>query len=106
MLLMIYAMTNMHVISWGTREVQQTKSEKEIEEEKRAVEEAKKNKTSRLQSILSLGRSQHDERGFTISLGNIWRCICCPTNTKSTQDIQFQMMMQKMEKMEEQIISL
>ena len=35
MLLMIYALTNLHVISWGTREVVQTKTEKEEQEEKK-----------------------------------------------------------------------
>ncbi len=29
MLLMMYSMTNLHVVSWGTREVKQTKTEEE-----------------------------------------------------------------------------
>ena len=37
MLLMIYAILNLHVISWGTREVKKTPAELE-EEEKRKVE--------------------------------------------------------------------
>ncbi len=34
MLLMIYALTNLNVVSWGTREVKTTKTEKEEQEAK------------------------------------------------------------------------
>ena len=37
MLLMMYALTNLHVISWGTREVKQTKTEKQLEEERKVT---------------------------------------------------------------------
>ena len=46
MLLMIYALTNLHVVSWGTREVKSTKTEKE-------EQEAKGNLTLKLQKISS-----------------------------------------------------
>lgn len=48
LLLVIYAMVNMHVISWGTREVPKRKTRRELEEEKRVEEEAKKKKETEL----------------------------------------------------------
>lgn len=42
LLLNIYSLCNLHVVSWGTREVPKKKSKEELEEEKRQAEEKKK----------------------------------------------------------------
>ena len=44
LLLTIYFLANMHIVSWGTREIPQRKTKEEIEEEKRIAEEKKKKK--------------------------------------------------------------
>ena len=38
LLLIIYSITNLNVVSWGTREVAQKKSKKEMADEKKAAE--------------------------------------------------------------------
>ncbi|XP_071166727.1 chitin synthase chs-2-like [Mytilus edulis] len=47
LLLTIYYLCNLHVVSWGTREVPQRKSREEIEAEKRAEEEKRKKREER-----------------------------------------------------------
>ena len=54
LLLMIYSLCNMHVVSWGTREVKQTKTEKEVEENMKLLEQemkAKKKKTDKSEAL-------------------------------------------------------
>ena len=54
LLLIIYSITNLNVVSWGTREVAVKKTKKEMEEErKRAVADAKKAKKDGLWGLLS-----------------------------------------------------
>ncbi|XP_052803668.1 uncharacterized protein LOC128233850 isoform X2 [Mya arenaria] len=47
LLLIIYSMANLHVISWGTREVPKKKTKEEIEKEKKDADEKKKKKKER-----------------------------------------------------------
>lgn len=44
LLLIIYSLTNLHVISWGTREVPKKRTKEEIEEEKKKEEEKQRKK--------------------------------------------------------------
>ncbi|KAH3703118.1 hypothetical protein DPMN_078147 [Dreissena polymorpha] len=44
LLLIFYSMANLHVVSWGTREVPKKKSKEEMESEKKALEEKKRKK--------------------------------------------------------------
>ena len=44
LLLIIYSITNLNVVSWGTREVAVKKTKKELEEERKAAMEAVKTK--------------------------------------------------------------
>ena len=51
LLLIIYSITNLNVVSWGTREVAQKKSKKEMADEKKVAEA---NKTKVNNSFLNL----------------------------------------------------
>ena len=44
LLLIFYSLTNMHIVSWGTREVPKKKTAEELEEEKKKAEAKKKKK--------------------------------------------------------------
>lgn len=44
LLLIFYSLVNLHVVSWGTREVAKKKTQAELEEEKRKAEEKKRKK--------------------------------------------------------------
>ena len=59
-LLMIYSFCNIHVVSWGTREVAKKKSKEEIEKEKKVAEEKKAASKSGILSMLGLGNLIHD----------------------------------------------
>merc|ERR1712223_1063280 len=56
LLLIIYSITNLNVVSWGTREVAQKKSKKELAEEKKTQENAvKKSKKDGIWGLLMNG---------------------------------------------------
>ena len=59
-LLMIYSFCNIHVVSWGTREVAKKKSKEEIEKENKIAEEKKAASKSGILSMLGLGNLIHD----------------------------------------------
>ena len=79
LLLTIYSVTNMHVVSWGTREVKATLTAKEMaaqEAAAKAAEEAKKNKKGRF-GFLNLSHYG--------SKSGIFTCMCC-SNAKADED--------------------
>ena len=51
LLLTIYFLSNMHIVSWGTREVPQRKTKEEIEEEKRIEDEKRKKKEEKKKGL-------------------------------------------------------
>merc|ERR1719175_355788 len=65
LLLIIYSITNLNVVSWGTREVAVKKSKKELEaERKEALENAKKSKKQEgIWGLLKGGDADGDDEG-------------------------------------------
>ena len=79
LLLTIYSVTNMHIVSWGTREVKATLTAKEIaaqEAAAKAAEEARKKKRG-LFGFLDIKHYG--------SKSGIFTCMCC-SNTKPEED--------------------
>ncbi|CAC5377819.1 CHS1 [Mytilus coruscus] len=81
MLLVLYSLGNLHVVSWGTREVKQP-----------VVQE---NKTA--------NQMKDTESGYTLSLGKIFRCIWCPTGGIHKQDIMYQTILDRIKSLEHEI---
>ena len=83
-LLVIYSFFNLWNVSWGTREVAQKKSAKELErekeDEKKRLEELKKKKKEGLMGTLldqfNLGGDKGDTASVDFSFGNVLRCMC------------------------------
>ncbi len=77
LLLIIYSITNLNVVSWGTREVAAKKTKKELAEEKKAAEAVKsKAKREGIWGILQGGADQGEEEGgIDFSLGNVLRIM-------------------------------
>jgi len=78
LLLIIYSITNLNVVSWGTREVAQKKSKKEMADEKK-VAEANKTKAKK-EGVWGLlqngaGNSEGEEGGVDFALGNVLRLM-------------------------------
>jgi len=89
MLLMIYAMCNLHVVSWGTREVKQTPTEKQMQEEKQAEIENKKNKglINKVGGFMSLAKRDEEKDGWTMSCGTCCSYICCPHKVNNEERV-------------------
>merc|ERR1719419_474676 len=79
LLLIIYSITNLNVVSWGTREVAVKKTKKELEEErKEQIQAAKQKKKDGIWGLIkgSDGDGQGDEEGgIDVSLGNLFRVM-------------------------------
>lgn len=89
LLMVIYALFNLNNVNWGTREVAQKKTKKELEEERKEAEEAKRKARQKsllgfLQNVNS-GDADGDEGGIEISLAGLFKCIFC-THPKSVDD--------------------
>lgn len=103
MLLMIYSICNLHVVSWGTREVKQTPTEKQEEEarleQKRLEEEAKKPKSGLLESFRG-GKKQQDE-GWTLRCGDCFSYVCCPRHRSEDEKVvELKLVLAEIEKLE------
>ena len=109
MLLMIYSMCNLHVVSWGTREVKQTPTEKQMEEQKKEMaelkrleEEKKKNGvTGMMSSMFMPNRNSKDEEGWSIGCGDCFRFTCCPREVNTQERImELKLILAELQKMQ------
>ncbi len=77
LLLIIYSITNLNVVSWGTREVQVKKTKKQLEEERK--QEAAKVKKAKREGLwgllLNQGENEEEEGGLDFSIGNVIRLM-------------------------------
>jgi len=87
LLLIIYSITNLNVVSWGTREVAVKKTKKELEaERKEAAQQVKKKKAEGIWGLIKGTDDNDDEEGgIDISIGNILRVMAF-THKKESQD--------------------
>lgn len=82
LLLVLYSFFNLHVVSWGTREVPKKKTKQELEEEKKRDEELKKQakkqkkKEGGLLGFLMAQTDKVQKGGLEFSLANLFRCMC------------------------------
>ncbi|KAK3873993.1 hypothetical protein Pcinc_021038 [Petrolisthes cinctipes] len=90
LLLQIYSCFNLNDVSWGTREVaakQKKKTREDLEAEKKAAEEAKKNKKK--EGFLGfLYRDQaptDDEGSMEFSLAGLFKIMCCVHSKPNTE---------------------
>jgi chitin synthase len=79
LLLTIYSVTNMHIVSWGTREVKSklTAKEQAMEKQKAEEEAAAKSKKKNVLGFLDFSKLGSKSGLFT--------CMCC-SNTKSEEE--------------------
>ncbi|XP_048509220.1 chitin synthase chs-2 isoform X4 [Athalia rosae] len=80
MLLVIYSITNLNNVAWGTREVIVKKTAAELEQEKKEAEEAKRN--AKQKSLLGFlqngnGNNNDDQGSIEISLAGLFKCMLC-----------------------------
>jgi len=116
MILMIYAMCNLHVVSWGTREVKKSPAEIQREqmaaELKKAEEVTKSSKSGgtagKLQSYFAgkhLAGAGDD--GWKMQCGSCCKMVCCLPETSSTQkEVEYKLIVEKMNSVEKTMSEL
>lgn len=90
LLLIIYSITNLNVVSWGTREVAVKKTKKELAEERKVAESAnKKAKKDGVWGLLLRGQQAdqgEEEGGVDFSLGNVLRIMLFTQKKENSQE--------------------
>ena len=91
LLLIIYSITNLNVVSWGTREVAVKKTKKELEEErKQAAMQTKRAKKEGIFGLLSNAGDDDEEGGIDFSIGNVIRLMLFTHKKDNTDQLQLQ----------------
>ncbi|GFO13082.1 chitin synthase [Plakobranchus ocellatus] len=93
MLLMVYSLANLHVVTWGTREVAKaTPTTAQGQGQKKEAVQQKP--TGMLEGFL--GKA------------NMWRAFCCPTTTSNDleSDLKFKVILDKLEAMDARLTNL
>ena len=89
LLLNIYAFSNTHVVSWGTREIPKSIKKKPAgaatKEQHLGVFSAKK---------------EDDETGWTLAAGDWLRITCCPRDTRTVADRKYDALMARFDNLE------
>nr|ADR73029.1 chitin synthase [Laodelphax striatellus] len=108
LLLILYSIINLNVVSWGTREVAVKKTKKELEEEKKAEEDAKRKAKSR--SLLgflqneNIGLGNNDEEGsLELSFAGLFRCMFCTYPSPVDEKQQLMRIAESLEAMEKRL---
>ncbi|CAH2104565.1 unnamed protein product [Euphydryas editha] len=105
MLLIIYSFCNLNNVSWGTREVAQKKTLKEMEMEKKAVEDAKKKMDNK--SLLSFfGKGDEKSGSLEFSVAGLFRCICCTHPEDHREDLQLLQISNSLDKIDKRLDAL
>ncbi|XP_049868807.1 chitin synthase chs-2-like [Pectinophora gossypiella] len=105
MLLIIYSLCNLNNVSWGTREVAQKKTAKEMEQEKKDAEEAKQKMEK--QSIMKKFGSTDEESGsMEIGVAGLFKCMCCLNPNDHKQDLHLIQIAHSIENLEKKLDSI
>jgi len=76
LLLILYSLTNLNNVTWGTREVLAKKTKKELEEERKDLEEAKKRPDGILGYLYNTKPADQDG-SIEFNFANLFRIMCC-----------------------------
>ncbi|XP_041976405.1 chitin synthase chs-2-like [Aricia agestis] len=105
MLLIIYSLCNLNNVSWGTREIAQKKTAKEMEAEKKAAEEAKKKMDN--QNILKMfGQGEETSGSLEFGVAGLFKCMCCTNPKDHKEDLHLLKIAHTMEKIEKRLDSI
>ncbi|XP_041374240.1 chitin synthase chs-2-like [Gigantopelta aegis] len=97
MLLMLYSVCNIHVVSWGTREIitQATTT---------AKTKVKSGKFKSLVNLFSSSEKINSDYGF--SFGNLFKCLCCPKPVGDQTADKFVAVLEKLEQLENSLVEM
>lgn len=109
LLLIVYAIFNLNVVSWGTREIATKKSKAELEQEKKAAEEAKKQaKKKSFWGFLTPGQKNKDKEAgsFEFSIAGLFKCMLCTHPKDGEEKLQLMRIADSMEKLNRRLDSI
>lgn len=107
MLLIIYSLCNLNNVSWGTREVEQKKTAKQIEEERLEAEQEAivVQKQSVLPSFLQ-GNSQETSGSLECGVSGLFRCMCCSNPKDHKEDLHLLKIATSLDKIDKKLDTL
>ncbi|XP_046961038.1 chitin synthase chs-2 isoform X3 [Vanessa cardui] len=104
LLLILYSVINLNVVSWGTREVQTKKTKKEIEQEKKDAEDAKKKaKQKSLLGFLPGANGDEEEGSIEFSFAGLFKCLLCTHPKGNEEKVQLMHISSTLEKLEKKL---
>jgi chitin synthase len=109
LILMIYSFCNLHVVSWGTREVKKSPAEIQKEQEaalaKKADEDAKKKQQGTFRQIQDLAMpGADDDSAWNLQCGSCCKLMCCLSETTSAQRVlEYKVVIKEIEKLERSV---
>ena len=105
LILIVYSLCNLNVVSWGTREVIQTKAQKEQEELKMMESAARQSDKKGVRAFLNMqtGAASGKVDGAPITCGSLCHCLCCPRPGESPVEKELSSMRQQMTVMQRQL---
>ncbi|WAR10037.1 CHS2-like protein [Mya arenaria] len=101
MLLMLYSIGNLHVVSWGTRETPKPAQAQKPGEASKPVE--KKGAVAEWLEKIGIA-DKEGKSGYRFSFGNLFRCVCCPTDTGDTGDMKLSAILDRLDELEAKIV--
>ncbi|KAG7308892.1 hypothetical protein JYU34_006158 [Plutella xylostella] len=105
MLLTIYSLCNLNNVSWGTREVAQKKTAKEMAQDLKDAEEAKKKMEA--QGLAKwLGKTEEDSGSIEFGVAGLCRLMCCMNPNDHRNDMHLMQISNTLEKMQKQLENL
>ncbi|XP_023932322.1 uncharacterized protein LOC106176561, partial [Lingula anatina] len=108
LLLFIYSMCNLHVVSWGTREVKVAEMptpNKGNQQAKNTKEKTDNSASAALMKLFSSATAEKGEDGFKFTFGKLFRCICCPRDNGEGVNQKLNGLFSRMEEMERKLLN-
>ncbi|KAL3854141.1 hypothetical protein ACJMK2_013419, partial [Sinanodonta woodiana] len=103
MLLLLYSLGNLHEVSWGTRETKQPSAPPKPGEQPK--EPVKKGAIREMLEKLGLADATGTS-DYQFSFGNLFRCVCCPRETKNAEDIKLTAILDRLDDIESGLAEL
>ncbi|XP_045180107.2 chitin synthase chs-2-like [Mercenaria mercenaria] len=98
MLLMLYSIGNLNIVSWGTRETPKPMADQH-QSSANKMQPEKKGAIGDLLEKVGLS-DKFGKSDYMFSFGNLFRCICCPSDTQPKDEIQLMTILERLDEME------
>lgn len=107
-LMMIFSLGNLQNVSWGTREVKTAAPPPQQQQQQQKQQQPSTNNKNLVQQWLGkIGEGTSGESDYGFSFGNLFRCVCCPSNPGvKNEDLKFKAILQRLEDLDERMTEM